>query len=128
MSVEGRIKSYLGNGGLFNTELMEHEKVRDLIMDCRDEIQSLKEEIDRNATVWDSTCLGWYFKIEELEKQNNSMKESLEFYANEDNWCYIDSYDVTGVMIDESDEESLGTKYKYIRGGRIARQALEKIK
>jgi hypothetical protein len=30
----GRIKNYLGNGGLFNPELMEPDKVRDLLMDC----------------------------------------------------------------------------------------------
>lgn len=34
-----RIGSYLGNGGLFNPECMEHEKVRDLLMDCREWIE-----------------------------------------------------------------------------------------
>lgn len=28
-----RIQNYLGNGGLFNPEYMEHNKVRDLILD-----------------------------------------------------------------------------------------------
>lgn len=37
-----RIKSYLLNGGLVNPELMEHEKVRDLLMSCRDEIELLR--------------------------------------------------------------------------------------
>lgn len=37
-----RIQNYLGNGGLFNPEMMEHEKVRDLIMDCRDYIAGTK--------------------------------------------------------------------------------------
>ncbi len=32
------IRSYLGNGGLFNPECMEHEKVRDLLMDIADAI------------------------------------------------------------------------------------------
>jgi hypothetical protein len=31
-----RIKSYLSSGGLFNPEMMEHDKVRDLIVDVRD--------------------------------------------------------------------------------------------
>lgn len=31
-----RITSYLSNGGFFNPELMEHDKVRRLLMDCRD--------------------------------------------------------------------------------------------
>lgn len=46
------IRCYLGNGGTFNPELMEHEKVRDLIMDCRDDLtkltvenQSLREQL-----------------------------------------------------------------------------------
>ncbi len=34
-----RITEYLCAGGLFNPELMEHEKVRDLLMDCRDALQ-----------------------------------------------------------------------------------------
>ena len=39
--ITDRINNYLGNGGLFNPEMMEHIKVRDLIMDCRDEIDVL---------------------------------------------------------------------------------------
>lgn len=31
-----RIQNYLESGGLFNPELMEHEKVRELIMDVRE--------------------------------------------------------------------------------------------
>ena len=34
---------YLANGGLFNPESMEHEKVRDLIYQMRNEIASLKK-------------------------------------------------------------------------------------
>ena len=30
-----RITQYLSAGGLFNPELMEHQKVRDLLIDCR---------------------------------------------------------------------------------------------
>lgn len=42
-----KIENYLGNGGLFNPELMEHEKVRDLIMDCKEEIQKRdKQELE----------------------------------------------------------------------------------
>ena len=33
-----RIRSDLGNGGLWNPDMMEHDKVRDLIMDCREYI------------------------------------------------------------------------------------------
>jgi len=41
--VLSRIQSYLGNGGLFNPEMMEHDKVRDLIIDCREYIDKSLE-------------------------------------------------------------------------------------
>jgi hypothetical protein len=41
-----RIQNYLGNGGLFNPEMMEHDKVRDLMMDCRDLIDRAYEPAD----------------------------------------------------------------------------------
>lgn len=31
-----KITEYLSNGGLFNPELMEHTKVRDLLIECRE--------------------------------------------------------------------------------------------
>jgi hypothetical protein len=31
-----RITEYLSAGGLFNPELMEHQKVRDLLIECRE--------------------------------------------------------------------------------------------
>lgn len=40
----GRIQSYLGNGGLFNPEMMEHEKVRELLIDCRDCLTKANEQ------------------------------------------------------------------------------------
>jgi heterodisulfide reductase subunit C len=40
-----RIRNYLASGGLFNPELMEHEKVRDLLVDCRDEITALEKKL-----------------------------------------------------------------------------------
>lgn len=36
--VLARIQNYLEVGGLFNPELMEHDKVRDLIIDCREHL------------------------------------------------------------------------------------------
>lgn len=38
------IRDYLASGGLFNPELMDHQRVRDLIIECRDEIERLREE------------------------------------------------------------------------------------
>ena len=34
--LQDRIAEYLCAGGLFNPEMMEHEKVRELLMDIRD--------------------------------------------------------------------------------------------
>jgi len=39
----GRIREYLSNGGLFNPELMDHEKVRDLLMDVLEHLSSEKK-------------------------------------------------------------------------------------
>ncbi len=36
--VSARITNYLSSGGLFNPELMEHQKVRDLLIDAREAI------------------------------------------------------------------------------------------
>ena len=44
---------YLTNGGLFNPESMDHEKVRDLIYQMRNEIAALKKELTaRGERMW----------------------------------------------------------------------------
>ena len=52
-----RINDYLSCGGLFNPELMEHEKVRALLLDCREEIVDLQRardwyHMDRDIWKW----------------------------------------------------------------------------
>lgn len=39
------ISGYLQAGGLFNPEMMKHDKVRDLLMRCRDELATLREQL-----------------------------------------------------------------------------------
>lgn len=47
-----RIQDYLANGGLFNPESMDHEKVSELIRDCRDYIKEQHEINERcNQTI-----------------------------------------------------------------------------
>lgn len=41
------ISQYLQLGGLFNPELMDHAKVRDMIIACRDRIEALEAERDK---------------------------------------------------------------------------------
>jgi hypothetical protein len=36
------VRDYLASGGLFNPELMDHQQTRDLIIECRDEIERLR--------------------------------------------------------------------------------------
>ena len=58
-----RINDYLSCGGLFNPELMEHEKVRDLLLDCREEIMELQLARDRYHTDRDI----WKWRAEKAE-------------------------------------------------------------
>ena len=53
-NVLARIQTYLGNGGLFNPELVNHVAVRELIIDCRAALESseaarVKAEQERDA-------------------------------------------------------------------------------
>lgn len=53
MTLVERINDYVGNGGLFNPEMMEHAKVRDLLLDCREALCELDRErvISRGALI-----------------------------------------------------------------------------
>jgi hypothetical protein len=42
---EERLTEYCLHGGLYNPELMQHDKVRDLLIDCRDEIAAEIEQL-----------------------------------------------------------------------------------
>ena len=44
MHIVERCREYLSSGGLFNPELMDHQKVSDLVIDCCDEIERLRKE------------------------------------------------------------------------------------
>lgn len=41
-----RIDEYLGKGGLFNPELMDHKQVSNLLQDCKDTLSNIKESND----------------------------------------------------------------------------------
>jgi hypothetical protein len=52
-SVAGRITAYLASGGLFNPEQAIHDRVRDLLIDCRDEIERRRlTDGEREAIAW----------------------------------------------------------------------------
>jgi hypothetical protein len=49
MDIIERCKDYLSSGGLFDPDLVNHDKVRDLIIDCRDEIKRLRKNAEQDA-------------------------------------------------------------------------------
>ena len=56
------INNYLGNGGLFNPEMMEHDKVRDLLMVCRERLESSDTtfaNLAKSAGVEESQLPAW---------------------------------------------------------------------
>ena len=73
-----RINDYLSCGGLFNPELMEHEKVRALLLDCREELMELQLARDRYHLDRDI----WKWRAEKAEAvmlcAENEARRSLE--------------------------------------------------
>jgi hypothetical protein len=51
MNILDEISNYLQVGGMFNPELMEHHKVSDMILRCRNEIERLMEKCDKQAMI-----------------------------------------------------------------------------
>lgn len=49
-----KVQEYLQVGGLFNPELMDHQKVSDLLIECRDELKRLLIKSDRQALILQS--------------------------------------------------------------------------
>ena len=46
-NITDKITEYLLHGGLFNPELMDHKKVRELLIDCQKEIKEVLTSISR---------------------------------------------------------------------------------
>jgi hypothetical protein len=44
-----QITDYLSSGGLFNPELADHNKVRDLLIECREALEVLEKIANVNA-------------------------------------------------------------------------------
>jgi hypothetical protein len=66
-----QIQEYLMSGGLFNPELMEHQKVQKLILDCQKELEEKDKKIN--------------FLIKQIKKANDllAVKSGYEFYDEE---------------------------------------------
>ena len=53
-ALRARIDDYLQAGGLFNPEMMNHEKVRTLLMDCRAALAASASETEKLPAKWRS--------------------------------------------------------------------------
>jgi hypothetical protein len=51
IEVIDKIDNYLRMGGMFNPEEIEHHKVNDLLLECRNELQRLVEKCDKQTMV-----------------------------------------------------------------------------
>lgn len=71
-----RITEYLSVGGLFNPEMMNHDKVRDILIDCRDALTELLSNAEGEVSTGDLASKA----LEEFEKNHNP------FYPDEMKW------------------------------------------
>ena len=90
------INNYLQMGGLFNPELMEHHKVRDLLLECRNELESLKAG-NRDVMLHWEVLRADYDKL--LEKY-----QQLVFYLAHIDLDYMTEHDVA--LLESAIEEA----------------------
>ena len=93
------INDYLGNGGFFNPEHMDHMLVRDLLMKCREELIELQHEVEvakESCRVaeermhsnwsyhrwWEEKFAKYLDKIKEWEDEEVRRLESEMFVSN----------------------------------------------
>lgn len=81
--VENRISEYLSAGGLFNPELMDHEKVRDLLVDCKDEIAELRSPLNNLSVLCHSVNHKWWHDLHTGERLNRNKGELLMLIVSE---------------------------------------------
>ena len=81
-----KINEYLNVGGFFNPELMEHHKVSDLLLECRNEllkanteIEQLREEAEFGyITGFDVAKNQYCTMVQELEDENERQRAENE--------------------------------------------------
>jgi hypothetical protein len=64
-----RITNYLASGGLWNPESMEHDKVLDLLIDCREALTATQEQLER--------CRAGNAKLHRRAQQAERIEQSL---------------------------------------------------
>jgi uncharacterized protein YtpQ (UPF0354 family) len=74
-----RCTEYLSVGGFFNPEMMDHEKVRDLVIDCRTEIERLREALAGN----DLYVKTWSDDYDAMKIENERLREEVQKLQDE---------------------------------------------
>ena len=73
-----KVNEYLGAGGLFNPEHMDHQRVSDLLIECRSELERLVSKCNKQAVVIkriyaESLPDTWFVAGEGGEKDTNNL-------------------------------------------------------
>jgi len=76
--ISERISNYLRSGGLFNPELMEHDKVRHLLIDVYDRIKEM--EHDKKRLDWLQQKFGMWHQGNVLDIMNDEWRCSSGFH------------------------------------------------
>ena len=77
MDIVERCSNYLSSGGLFNPEFADHDAVRDLVINCRDEIERLREALQLGADMRNAQKT--YFKDRNQENLIKSKQTEKTF-------------------------------------------------
>ena len=80
MDAIDQCNNYLISGGLFNPEFAIHDNVRDMIIDCRDQMVAQKAEVEQLQKI---ESRYWKFapKYDNLLVEVEQLREALRFYA-----------------------------------------------
>jgi hypothetical protein len=86
--LEQRITAYLSGGGLFNPELADHDRVRDLLIDCRAALAAERQAVVDAMSLSNEMCrklekqlaadkLAWGRRIGEKDNEIRALQQQL---------------------------------------------------
>lgn len=124
MNILNKINEYLGLGGLFNPELMEHEKVRDMIIECQDEINNLQEELKRTK----ESLFNYKRANDEIRLELDNERNTVNEYASEGFWFSIsNNYSAYPIPRRDDWSERFSDRVGLIKyAGKLARETQSK--
>ena len=83
MDLIAKITEYLSVGGMFNPGLMDHDKVRDMLLECRTELKRLVTKCDKQAFIIrrmyaEQLPDTWFVSGEIGNKDSNGLPDRIE--------------------------------------------------